>query len=167
MRPWPLLVLLACSSCGQAAQEDRRQEAPLTLAPLVLPARPDGPVSDGANLIPPEDEEILDTRLREIFAKTQTALVVVTVPSLGGRDVSAYTNALARKWTVGGARGGVVLLIAPTERQMRIETSDDVRLRLSDRHCLEIIQRVLTPRFKTGDFAGGIAAGAEAIASQL
>lgn len=167
MRLWPFLLLLACSSCGQAAPEQREQEAPLALAPLVLPSRPDGPVSDGANLIPPADEEILDTRLRRIFAKTQTALIVVTVPSLGGREVSAYTNALARQWTVGGKRGGVVLLIAPTERRMRIETSDDVRLRLSDRQCSEIIQDVLTPRFKTGDFAGGIAAGAEAIASRL
>lgn len=113
MRPWPLLLLLACSGCGQA-QEERQHEAPLALAPLMLPARPDGPVSDGSNLISPEDEEILDTRLHDIFDKTQAVLIVVTVTSLGGRDVSAYTNALARKWTVGGKRGGVVLLIAPT-----------------------------------------------------
>ena len=132
-----------------------------------LPARPDGPVSDAANLIPPADKEILDARLREIFDKTQTALIVVTVPSLGGRDVSAYTYALARQWKVGGERGGIVLLIAPTERQMRIDTTDDVRVRLSDRQCLEIIQRVLTPQFKTGNFAGGIAAGVEAIAFHL
>ena len=167
MRPWPLLLLIACSNCGQTAPEERRQEAPHALALSVLPARPDGPVSDGANLIPPADEEILDTRLREIFDKTQTALIVVTVHSLGGRDVSAYTNALARQWKVGGERGGVVLLLAPTERQMRIETSDEARKRLSDRQSLEIIERVLTPRFKTGDFAEGIAAGVEAIASNL
>ena len=167
MRPWPLLLLIACANCGQAAPNETRQEAPLALAPIVLPARPDGPVSDGANLIPPADEEILDARLREIFDKTQTAFIVVTVPSLGGRDVSAYTNALARQWKVGGERGGVVLLLAPTERQMRIETSDEARKRLSDRQSLEIIERVLTPRFKTGDFAEGIAAGVEAIASNL
>ena len=167
MRPWPLFLLLACFGCGQPAQDGRRQEAPLARAPIVLPARPDGPVSDGANLISPADEEILDTRLREIFERTRTALIVVTVPSLGDRDVDAYTNALARQWKVGGERGGVVLLLAPTERQMRIETSDDVRVRLSDRQCLEIIQRVLTPQFKTGDFAGGITAGVEAIASHL
>ena len=167
MRPWPLFLLLALTSCGQAAQEDRWQEAPVALAPLVLPARPDGPVSDGANIIPTADEAILDARLREIFDKTQTALIVVTVPSLGGRDVSAYTNALARQWKVGGERGGVVLLLAPTERQIRIETSDDARMRLSDRECSEIIQRALTPQFKTGDFARGITAGVEAIASHL
>ena len=167
MRPWPLLLLIACSNCGQTAPEERRQEAPLALAPIVLPARPDGPVSDGANIIPTADEEILNARLREIFDKTQTALIVVTVTSLGGRDVSAYTNTLARQWKVGGERGGVVLLLAPPERQMRIETSDEARKRLSDRQSLEIIERVLTPRFKTGDFAEGIAAGVEAIASNL
>ena len=165
MRPWPLLLLIACANCGQAAPQERRHDAPLILAPIGLPARPDGPVSDAANLISPADKEILDARLREIFNKTQTALIVVTVPSLGGRDVSTY--ALARQWKVGGERGGIVLLLAPTERQIRIETSNDVRVRLSDRQCLEIIQRVLTPQFKTGNFGGGIAAGVEAIASHL
>ena len=167
MRPWPLFLLLACFGCGQLAQDGRRQEAPLARAPIVLPARPDGPVSDGANLISSAEEEILDTRLREIFERTRTTLIVVTVPSLGDRNVDAYTNALARQWKVGGERGGVVMLIAPSERQVRIETTADVRLRLTDRQCSEIIKRVLTPRFKSGDFAGGIAAGVEAIASHL
>ena len=124
-------------------------------------------MSDGANLISPADEEFLDTRLRAVFAKTQTALVVVTVTSLGGQDVSAFTNALARQGKVGGERGGVVLMVASNERQVRIETSDKARMRLSDQQSLEIIQRELTPWFKTGNFAGGIAGGVEAIASHL
>ena len=58
-------------------------------------------------------------------------------------------------------------MVASNERQVRIETSDKARMRLSDQQSLEIIQRELTPWFKTGNFAGGIAGGVEAIASHL
>lgn len=124
-------------------------------------------MSDAADIIPAEQEASLDTRLREIFDKTQSALIVATVSSLGEQDAATYTNTLARTWGVGGARGGVVLLVAPNERQVRIETDEKVRSRLSDEQCAEIIEKVLLPRFKAGDFGGGIAAGAEAIAAHL
>ena len=110
---------------------------------------------------------MLDTRLRDILGETKTALVVVTVASLGDKDVAVYTNSLARRWKVGAQRGGVVLLVAPNERRLRIETSDKARERLSDQECAEIIEQVVTPRFRAGDLPGGIAAGVEAIASQL
>jgi uncharacterized protein len=60
-----------------------------------------------------------------------------------------------------------VLLVAPTDRQVRIETDDKVRARLSDEQCAEIIQQVLLPRFRSGDFAGGIIAGVEEIELHL
>lgn len=132
-----------------------------------LVARPDGPISDGADIIAAPDEIMLAKRLRGVFDQTQTGLVVVTVRSLRGEDVAGFANALARQWEIGGKRGGVVLLVAPNERQLRIETSDTVRERLSDRQCAEIIQRVITPRFRSGDFSGGIVEGVEAIATYL
>jgi uncharacterized protein len=124
-------------------------------------------VSDGADIIPSADETRLDARLRAVFDKSQSALVVVTVKSLGGQDAAAYTNHLARQWKVGGERGGVVLLVAPNERQARIETDEKVRARLSDEQSAEIMREVLVPHFRKGEFASGIAAGVEVIASHL
>ena len=167
MKYWPLLLLFVCASCFEAPSADRRQKAQQELLQNPLVSRPDGPISDGAGIISASDEANLDKRLRAILDEKRTAVVVVTVSSLGGQNVTAYTRSLARKWQVGAERGGVVLLVAPNERQVRIETSDEVRVRLTDQQCAEIIQQVLTPRFRAGDFSGGIAAGVKAIASHL
>ena len=164
---WPLLILFACVSCFESPSVGREQEAQQAADATALVPRPDGPISDGADLIPAGDEAILDARLREVLTRTRTALIVVTVRSLSGQDIAAYTDTLARQWEVGAERGGVVLLVAPNERRMRISTSEDVRARLSDKQCAEIIQQVLAPHFRAGNFSSGIAAGVEAIASHL
>ena len=167
MKLWPLLVLLACASCFESPSAKGPPEALQVVASAALVTRPDGPISDGADVIPASEEAILDKRLREVLDQKRTAFIVVTVNSLGDQDVAAFTNSLARQWKVGAARGGVVLLVAPNDRQMRIETSEEVRARLSDQQCAEIIARVLKPRFQGGDFAGGIAAAVEVIAFHL
>jgi uncharacterized protein len=167
MRPWPLLLLSACAGCLQPTPESDGRTTDQVIVSSTLVSRPDGPVRDDAEILPAKDEAKLDTHLRQVLDRTRTALIVVTVSSLGGQDVADYTRSLARQWEVGATRGGVVLLVAPTDRQVRIETDDKVRARLSDEQCAEIIQQVLLPRFRSGDFAGGIIAGVEEIELHL
>ena len=167
VKRFALFSAIACVSCLQPAPGTLGLSAEPSIASSIAVPRPDGPVSDNANIIPAADEVKLDAGLREIFDRTQIALIVVTVDSLEGLDVGVYTNGLARRWEVGGHRGGVVLLVAPNERQVRIETDDKVRARLSDQQASQILDQVILPRLRTGGFAAGIAAGVESIAEHL
>lgn len=163
MRVWPLLLLLACTGCldRDPKTSDHNADA------VTVVARPDGPVRDEADVIPASVELTLDAKLRDVLQKKDTALIVVTVQSLQGLDIARYTNQLANQWEVGAKRGGVVLLVAPNERKVRIEVSRIVSARLSDEQCADIIATEIVPRFKRGDMPGGIRSGAEAIARHL
>jgi len=134
-----------------------------------LPARPDGPVLDAANIISPADEALLDARLRAYNETTGRAIIVATVPSLDGEEIEPYAQDLAESWGIGGAESenGVLFLVAPNERRMRIATARGVQERLTDIMSGRIIRDVITPRFKADDYSGGIVAGVDAIIQQL
>jgi len=134
-----------------------------------LPARPAGPVYDGANIIEPTDEALLDARLRAYNQNTGRAIIVATVPSLDGMEIEDYAQDLAETWGIGGqeSENGVLFLVAPNERRMRIATARGVQERLTDIMSGRIIRDVVTPRFKDGDLSGGIVAGVDAIVEQL
>lgn len=132
-------------------------------------ARPDGPVLDAANVLPPAEEAQLADRLTGLHQSTGHALVVVTTPSLGGEDVADYTRELANRWGVGDARreDGVVLLIAPQERKLRIEVGAGMRRQLPDAACARIIRERIVPQLSRGAMAAGIENGVEAIVAAM
>ncbi|MBO9518561.1 MAG: TPM domain-containing protein [Porphyrobacter sp.] len=134
-----------------------------------LPPRPDGPVYDGANIISPADKALLDARLRAYNETTGRAVIVATVPSLEGQEIEPFAQTLAEGWGIGGAESenGVLFLVAPNERRMRIHTARGVQERMTDIMSGRIIRDVVTPRFKAGDLSGGIVAGTDAIIQQL
>jgi uncharacterized protein len=134
-----------------------------------MPPRPDGPVLDQADLLPPAEEAALDAKLRAYNAATGRSLVVVTVPSLDGRDIESYGVELGQSWGVGGKSTdqGLILLVAPNERRLRFEVGYGLEEFLPDVFAGRIIRDTITPRFKAGDFAGGIAAGIDAAIAQL
>lgn len=134
-----------------------------------MPARPEGPIADYAKVLTPADAATLDTRLREYNAATGRAIIVATVPALDGEEVETYAQNLAAAWGIGGARSenGVLLLVAPKERKLRIHTARGVQERLTDIMSGRIIRDVIVPRFKAGDMSGGIVAGVDAIIRQL
>jgi uncharacterized protein len=134
-----------------------------------LPARPAGPVYDGANVIDPTDEALLDARLRAYNQSTGRAVIVATVPSLEGEEIEPYANRLAQTWDIGGkeTEQGLLFLVAPNERKLRIENSRGLDERMTDIMSGRIIRDVVVPRFKAGDISGGIVAGTDAIIKQL
>lgn len=140
-----------------------------TSAMAELPPRPDGPVLDAAGIIPDADEAALDAKLRAYNTDTGRAIIVATVPSLDDQPVDAYAQQLAETWDIGGAESeqGVLFLVAPTERKIRIHTARGVQERLPDVLAGRIIRDTITPRFKARDMAGGITAGVDAIIAQL
>ena len=134
-----------------------------------LPPRPNGPVLDAAGIIPDADEAALDAKLRGYNKDTGRAIIVATVPSLDDQPVGDYAQQLAESWDIGGAESeqGVLFLVAPTERKIRIHTARGVQERFPDVLAGRIIRETVTPRFKAGDMSGGINAGIDAIIAQL
>lgn len=138
-------------------------------AHAAMPARPAGPVLDQANIIPDAEEAALAQKLSAYNAQTGRAVIVATVSSLDGQDVTDYAQQLAETWDIGGAKTeqGVLFLIAPSERKLRIHTARGVQERLPDVLSGRIIRDSVSPKFKAGDFAGGIRDGVDQIIAQL
>ncbi len=128
-----------------------------------------GRIVDQANVIPAETRSAIEPKLSELEAKSGIQLVVATVSSLDGQEVEPYANELFRTWKLGEKtkNNGVLLLVAPNERRVRIEVGYGLEGTLTDALTKVIIQNAIAPRFKTGDFSGGIARGVDDIITVL
>ncbi len=128
-----------------------------------------GQVVDAANLLDPAQEAALTQKLQALDQQSGRQLVVATIPSLEGRTIEDYGYRLGRTWAIGDKEkdDGVLLIVAPNERKVRIETGYGARVFLTDALSSIIIRNAITPRFKAGDFPGGIDAGVDAISEQM
>jgi len=128
-----------------------------------------GRVVDAANVIPDDVEARLDQKLEAFEQHSQRQFVVATVPDLQGYEISDYGYQLGRAWAIGDKErnDGVVLLVAPAERKVRIEVGYGLEGVLPDGMGFLIVNNDIVPRFKAGDMPGGIEAGADAIIKQL
>jgi uncharacterized protein len=128
-----------------------------------------GRIVDNARLLDAATASDLNARLADLEVKSGIQLVIATVPSLGGEEIEPYANRLFRAWKLGEKTrdNGVLLLVAPTERRVRIEVGYGLEPTLTDALSQVIISNAITPRFKNGDFAGGISRGVEDIITVL
>lgn len=127
--------------------------------------KPTGYVNDFANLLTREQGASLNDKLATFEKKTTIEITVVTVPWLNNQSIEDYTRGLAKEWGVGkrGQNNGVVFLIAPKERKMRIETASGAHSILTDSRADQIRDSEVLPRFKAGNMAQGIIDGTHAI----
>ena len=143
----------------------------LVAAPLAAQTFPPltGRVVDRANLLSPEQEVDLTAKLATLETQRGRQLVVATLLSLEGRTIEDYGYRLGRAWKIGqeGEDDGVILLIAPSEKKVRIEAGYGARVFLTDAVSSVIIRNSILPRFKAGDMPGGIMAGADAIITTM
>jgi len=128
-----------------------------------------GRIVDQANIIPAETRSAIEPKLADLEAKSGIQLVVATVTSLEGQEVEPYANELFRSWKLGEKvkNNGVLLLVAPNERRVRIEVGYGLEGTLTDALSKVIITNAITPRFKFGDFSGGISRGIDDIITVL
>lgn len=143
----------------------------LLSAPLTAQTFPalTGRVVDGANLLDPSAEAALDAKLQGYEAQTGRQMVVATLPDLQGYPIEDYGYRLGRHWAIGDEQrdDGTLLIVAPAERKVRIESGYGVEAIMTDAFASTIINTQMLPRFKAGDYPGGIAAGADAMIAQL
>lgn len=159
--PRPRLVLLALL-------------AALAFAPglsLAAPSFPPltGRVVDEADILSPQIEAELTAKLEALETATQHQLVVATLADLQGYEIEEYGYQLGRHWGIGreGVNDGVLFLVAPAERKVRIEVGYGLEGVLTDALSSVILQTKVLPRFKDGDMPGGIVAGTAALIEQL
>jgi uncharacterized protein len=136
----------------------------LWLAPAATaPVFPEltGRVVDDANLLTYPEEVAITADLKALEDKSSDQVVVVTLPSLQGYTIEDFGYQLGRHWGIGTERfhNGVILLVAPNERKVRIEVGRGLEGTLTDALSKIIIENAMLPRFREGDFADGIKDG--------
>ena len=149
-------IAWVCLICAGVAQT-------LTFPPL------SGRVVDLAGLLSTADQAALTQASADLEAKTTNRLVVVTLPSLQGTTIEDYGYQLGRRWQIGqkDKNNGVLLIVAATERKVRIEVGYGLEGTLTDATTKLIIENSILPQFKAGDLPGGIKVGAGQIIQTL
>lgn len=140
---WPLLLLLASAAFAQDA---------VPVPPL------SSPVTDLTQTLTPEQTAALESRLRAYEAQKGTQIAVLIVPTTQPESIEQYSIRVADQWKIGRQRAddGVIVLVAKNDRAVRIEVGTGLEGAIPDVLASRIISQVVVPRFRNGDFAGGI-----------
>jgi uncharacterized protein len=128
--------------------------------------KPKGYINDFANIIPSNYIRFLERLAWEIEKKAAIQIAVVTVKSLKGESIENFSVALFEDWGIGkkGRDEGLLILVAPKERRVRIEVGYGLEGVFPDSLCGKIIDEVIIPFFKKGDYGKGIVAAMSYIA---
>ena len=145
MKRFLVIIVLVVSSIATHAQN--------------IPARPNPPrlVNDLANVLSPEQKEILEERLVAFDDSTSNQIAIVTIPTLGDYDIESYANKLFRAWGIGTAKhdNGILILVAVNDHQMRIEVGRGLEGPIPDVTAKDIIENDLAPNFREGNYYRG------------
>jgi uncharacterized protein len=143
---------------------------PAAAAGPAVPATPPDYVVDLAGVIDDAVEARMDAQLRELEQLTTAQVVVLTLPSLQGESLEAFSIDLAHnRWKLGqkGKDNGVLLTLAVEERRYRFEVGYGLEQVLPDSLVGSIGRGLMVPAFRAGDFGGGLAAAAGEIAARI
>jgi uncharacterized protein len=164
---WAVMAVVALATAGCTG-------APATVAAVGEGCTQDWPaggtrVVDAADVLSADAEARLTSALAGIEARTAHQMVVATVPTLQGRPIEAYSLCLANHWGIGrkGVDDGVLLLVAPVERKVRIEVGRGLEAALTNDEAKAIVDRAMLPPFARGDYAGGVGAGVAAVSDEI
>lgn len=132
-----------------------------------IPAKPneETAVYDAAKMLSPNQAKQLEQKLVQYSDTTSTQIVVATMYSLQGEHIGLYATEWAHKWGIGQEKedNGVFVLIAKNDRKIWIATGYGVEEKLTDFTCKTIIDEIITPEFKNGNFYAGLDKGTTAI----
>ena len=128
-----------------------------------------GRVTDNARILSDETRKSITERLKAHEDKTTNQIAVLTVPSLEGKGIEEYADTVFKAWKLGqkGKDNGILIIVSPNDRRMRIEVGYGLEGVMPDGVAGSIIRNVMTPHFKIGDYNKGIDEGAKAIISIL
>lgn len=150
-----VLVLLAC--LGVAAQG--------VLPVPELTAR----VIDQTNTLDPIERKGLEEKLAGFEQSKGTQIVILMVPTTHPEDIASYANRVANAWKIGrkDVGDGMVIIVAKDDRQVRIEVAKTLEGAVPDLAAKQVIDDAITPKFRAGDFAGGLQAGVDQLIARI
>ncbi len=131
-----------------------------------MPPVPGQYFNDYANVVPPAVADQLNRQLEQFERDTSNQIVVAVYPKMqSDSDIADYTFRVKETWHVGqkGKNNGAVLFVFIQDHKLFIQVNYGLEGALPDATCKEIIDQEITPRFKAGDYAGGLTAGVNAI----
>jgi uncharacterized protein len=157
-------LLLALALLGGSCRAEAPPDPPTPRFPALT-----GRVVDAAGVLPSSAKADLARASEALERKIGAQYVVVTVPSLGGRPIEEYGVDLGRHWGIGRKDhdDGILLIVAPAERRVRIEVGRGLERRVTDPYAARVIQEKILPSFRRGRFEEGIDAGSQAILARL
>ena len=122
-------------------------------------------VNDNAGMLSSYTEKQLEGILRDLEQTDSTQIVVLTIPSLEGEVLEEFSIKVADQWKIGqkGFDNGAMLLIAEADREMRIEVGYGLEGSLTDLMAGRIIDNVIVPQFRAGNFDQGVLDGVQAM----
>lgn len=122
-------------------------------------------VNDYANMLSPATRQQLEKVLTTLEKEESTQIAVLTITSLAGENLEAFTLKVAETWELGqkGRDNGALLFIARDDRKLRIEVGYGLEGVLTDLTCGRIIRDIITPKFKNGNFDQGVINGVAAM----
>lgn len=128
-----------------------------------------GRVVDQAHLLSSSAISDLNAALAAHELKTSNQVAVLTLTSLEGHPLEDFSQQVSTAWALGkkGTDNGVLFLIAVQEKKVRIEVGYGLEGTLTDAKSSRIIRHEVVPRFRTGDFSGGVIAGTHAILATI
>lgn len=151
---WAFISLLCLVITLNSSAHSQTQFPPLT-----------GHINDTAHLLDHATIQSLTKKLTALEEKSGDQIVVITVPTLSGMDIETYSNSLFRKWSLGqkNINNGVLLVVAPNEREVRIEVGYGLEGELTDAISAVIINSLILPNFRQKKYKKGIVEAVNAI----
>lgn len=128
-----------------------------------------GRVNDNARILSDETRQLLSEILKEHEMRTTNQVVVLTIPSLEGESIEDFAYKVFNDWKLGqeDKDNGILIVVVPNERRMRIEVGYGLEGTIPDILAGRIIQNIMAPRFRDGDFDGGVTDGVNAVLAVL
>ncbi|TFG44586.1 MAG: YgcG family protein [Bacteroidia bacterium] len=128
-----------------------------------------GRVTDNAQIMSLETQKLLSDSLKMHEDRTTNQVVILTIPTLHGESIEDYAYRAFNEWKLGqkDKDNGVLIIVVPDDKRMRIEVGYGLDGILTDLTASRIIQDIMTPKFKNGDYDGGITAGTFAVINIL
>lgn len=130
-----------------------------------FPPKPNTLVTDYTNTLSAEDKQKLENKLDAFNDSTSTQIAVVIIKSVGDYDINEYGATLGRKWGIGqkGKNNGILVLVAINDHKMTIQTGYGAEGALPDVITEQIRVNDINPRFRQGDYYGGLDVGTDDI----
>jgi uncharacterized protein len=170
MRRFAFLLCLLASACRgtEATPSEAATLAQSEAAAAASGHRLTGRVIDEAKVLSPAEEQSLGKASAALERATSDQLVIVTVPSLAKESIEHLAWALGTAWGVGqkGLDNGVLILVVPKERKVRVEVGKGLEGLLTDARAAEAVQAMM-PGFRSGTYGAGISAGEDRIIGLL